>query len=117
VPAALRHLPGDDRAGGARGAGGSGERAQGEGRLNTQRIEAVRDELAQCFADYQTLAMAYKERDELRALLRAIVDETYSGCPNMDRNGRYVKSGGGYRRLPDDLAALINEAAELTGDR
>lgn len=81
--------------------------------MDTTHIEAISAELAETFQHYGAVAELHRKYNELHTLLAAIIAETYPGCRNTDPRGRYVKSGVGYRRLPDDLAMLINEAATL----
>lgn len=72
-------------------------------------IEEIRAELAEVIQHYGAMADLHRKYSELQALLAAIVAETK---PEPD-GSRMVAIGGGWRRLPDDLAQLINEAATL----
>jgi hypothetical protein len=74
----------------------------------TIRIQTISDELAACFADYMTLANAYKDNMQLRALLAAIIAETEVGTDG----DIYVRIGGGLRLLPSGMIAAIRVAKE-----
>jgi len=79
------------------------------------RHQAAIDEIERYLNDVETFAVLRNDNAQLRALLEAIVKETEPGCINTDPRGRYVKSCGGYRRLPDDLTSAINVASEYLG--
>jgi hypothetical protein len=81
------------------------------------RVEVLRDEINKTLADVTQLANTYRENGQLRTLLEAIVASTEKGCRTSDPNGRYVKSGGGWRRLPDGLGKLINQADDVVNRR
>jgi hypothetical protein len=72
------------------------------------RHQAAIDEIERYLGDVETFAVLRNDNAQMRALLEAIVAET-----KLDDGARMVAIGGGWRRLPDDLAALINEAAAL----
>ena len=73
-----------------------------------ERINVAMQALTHHLDDIDQLAMAVKERDELRRLLIAVVEKTERGSDG----DLYVRIGGGLRLLPRGMIEALEEAKQ-----